>query len=527
MLGRAHAGVLAAAPLFALVVACSAAPAGESIGVDVGAIVGGAPDTTHKAVVAIISSRGEEATRCSGTIIKTDPEQKIGWVATAAHCVSELPPILVLGADDFADPLARRFQIIDFAFDRRYANAAGSPYDFAIIRIAGVDATTPTIPLVRGDDTLVEGATVTSVGYGRTTGLAPAPGAGSDSTIRKSIAKKIASVDARLIKFDMSTDGFCFGDSGGPVLAQSGETKRVVGIHSYVARDSDTPGSCIGDGFSGRVTAAGTFFTEAMAKPLPEDACLLCKTQAASGDGQCAVARRACLGDPDCKSYYQCRVVDKEPESTCKTKFPAGEAPALAALGCVCETACVAECGETATCDPTLAPPPSGNDGDEEEGGTCSVNLAPGDCNTCVETACCAEVKACADDPTCQACTLAAPPAAVGSTRTDNAACTDNALRAKLGTCAATHCANECAAIAPPSSSDGEEWSPDSDIGVSGNSPSAEEEPEGSRIEVRKGALGACSFGTLGTGAGDTTAVAALALAATVACRRRRARIAP
>lgn len=517
MQGRVHVGVLLVTPLLALAVACSSAPA-DGVDVDRNEIVGGQRDTKHQAVVAIISRKGDKTSRCTGTIVKTEPTQKVGWVATAAHCITDFPPVLVLGANDFLDAVAKRYQVIDFAADARYTGEAGSPYDFGIVRIAGVDADTPSIPLVRGEDNLEAGMSVTSVGFGRTTGKAPDAGAPANS-VRHAIVKKVEGVEPRLIRFDMSTDGFCFGDSGGPVLSGTTAAPQIVGIHSFVAQPQGEQGSCVGDGFSGRVTAAGSFFSEQMARPLPQDQCLLCRTQASSNDGKCAVARRVCLADEDCAEHYFCRAEGKT-EAECKAEFPKGEAQAVAALGCVCADACVAECGETSTCRADLAPPPSG---ESEEGGECSVTLAPGACNTCVATSCCEEVRACADDPKCQACTLAASAGAVGSTATDSGACLANPLRNKLGACAVTKCANECAIQLPPepeiTEDDGETWSPSPDFGAGPKEPAADDD----RVPPREKAAFGCAFGA-GTSApaSDLGLVSGLALALAALARRRR-----
>ena len=153
--------------------ACSSAdpsaPADPRVGQTSSPIINGQVDTTHQAVVAIALQQGSQGGLCSGTIVKVDPATHIGWVLTAAHCV-DIPPVLVLQSNDFSMTTGTlRYDIVDYEADSRYSGQTGSPYDFAMVRIAGVDANTPTIPLVGSPDNLTVGTNVVSVGYGRTT----------------------------------------------------------------------------------------------------------------------------------------------------------------------------------------------------------------------------------------------------------------------------------------------------------------------------------------------------------------------
>src|SRR5687767_12903510 len=158
----------------AFAVACSASPASddEVTGRTSSAIINGTLDTKHPAVVAVILQQGSQGGICSGTIVKIDATRKIGWVATAAHCV-DVPPVVVIGGEDFLKPGALHYEVLDYEADSRYGNQAGSPYDFAMVRIAGVEASSPMIPLVSGADGLAVGTPVTSVGYGRTSTQTP------------------------------------------------------------------------------------------------------------------------------------------------------------------------------------------------------------------------------------------------------------------------------------------------------------------------------------------------------------------
>jgi hypothetical protein len=416
-----RASSLLAVPALALaVVACSAGsppnartnepePEPEVIGRTSSAVINGQLDTTHQAVVAIVLQQGSQGGLCSGTIVKTDPVTHIGWVVAAAHCV-DIPPVFVLQGDDFSKPDLLRYDIIDYKADPRYGGQVGSPYDFAVLRIAGVDAATPTIPLAGASDGLAVGTTVLSVGYGRTTLIAS--GSTDENTQRRHVTKSLASVGQQ-ISYNMQTSGICQGDSGGPVLVSSGGVEKVAGIHSYVQ------GDCNGVGVSGRVSFGLSFLSGEIAKALPAIDCDLCGKIANSGAGVCAAATKSCLADKQCGGYYEC-LSSGATKTACLAKFPKAEGPFNVAANCQCTQACTTECKSSFEC--SNAP-------------KCGYKLPAGECATCTESACCDEALACAADGTCYVCL-----------KTNDAAaeCATNAARKAMATCVASKCKTQC-----------------------------------------------------------------------------------
>lgn len=399
--------------LLVALAACSASPpaAEETTRTTSSAIINGEVDTTHQAVVAIALQQGNQGGLCSGTIVKVDPTTHIGWILTAAHCVA-IPPVLVLQGNDFSQTTGTlRYDIVDYAADSRYNGQTGSPYDFAVIRIAGVDASTPTIPLVASPDGLAAGTNVLSVGYGRTSLIASGPG--DDNSIRRHVAKTLSQVGQE-IAYDMRNDGICQGDSGGPVLVTTGGTEHVAGVHSYVQ------GDCNGTGVSTRVSFGASFIGSELAKPSPTDDCDLCTKIANSGNSACAEASRNCLADKECGGYYECLSSGKT-KAQCLAQFPKAEGPFNAAANCTCTTACATQCKGTIDCKNTPK---------------CGYKLPAGDCTTCTESACCDDALSCAADGTCYVCL-----------KTKDAAteCATNAARKKMATCVATKCKAECA----------------------------------------------------------------------------------
>jgi len=443
------------------------------------AVINGQLDTTHQAVVAIVLQSGSQGGLCSGTIVKTDPATHIGWVVAAAHCV-ELPPVFVLQGDDFSqNGGVLRYDVIDYKADSRYSGAVGGPYDFAVLRIAGVDGSTPTIPLASASDGLAVGTNVLSVGYGRTTLIAS--GAGTENTVRRKVAKQLSQV-GQMIAYNMATSGICQGDSGGPVLVGSPGSEKVVGIHSYVQ------GDCNGVGVSGRVSFGLSFLQGEIAKALPTDSCDLCGQIANSGNGTCAAATRNCLADKECGGYYEC-LSSGASKATCLTKFPKAEGPFNAAANCVCTQACPTQCTGTLECRNTPK---------------CGYKLPAGACTTCTEGACCDAALACASDGACYVCL-----------KTNDAAaeCATNAARKAMATCVASKCKTECAGSGLDTGADPAALDPaaDADAGPTGSGATTTTTTSGCSVTRAASRTSTPAY-----------ALSALALGALLARRRRR-----
>jgi hypothetical protein len=273
------------------------------------AIVNGSLDTTHGAVVTVVSSASnDEIAICTGTIVQTDPPRGLGWVATAAHCVSEGPPRAVFEGTDYLASDRVRHNVVGFTADSRFdINKPEAGYDFAVVRISGVTATTPIIPLATAPDSVVVGSSMTNIGYGRTT----RPPADADTNSeRHVVTAPIGEVSQLFLGYDTAQRGACQGDSGGPWLVGDGDTLRVVGIDSY----GNT--TCDGFAYAGRVQAGLDFFDVALGLAAP-DPCALCTTLARSSGGKCASDKSAvcicndacadeCKGSTDCANVSTC-----------------------------------------------------------------------------------------------------------------------------------------------------------------------------------------------------------------------------
>lgn len=455
-------------------VACSSEPSqpSEPVRQTSSAIINGQLDTTHPAVVMLYSQTGTEAGLCTGTIVKV--QGNVGWVATAAHCV-DIPPSIVIQGEDILSDDSLHYEVLDYAADPRYN---GGSYDFAVVRIAGVDATTPVIPLTGTPDGLAVSTTVVSVGYGKTK-LNQPPTDPDQNTKRWRVTKTLDQVQGTLIRYDMASSGICQGDSGGPVLVGSPPNERVVGIHSFVEqiRGSD----CNGRGYSGRVTAGANFFDQQLAKAPPPDDCSFCEKVANSGNGECVTMTKGCFSDPECKGYYDCisTCSTLNCRSECTKKYPKAQGPIAALSACVCARACVDKCGSAPQC----AGVPK-----------CGYELPEGECSTCMEGACCNETFDCTRDGTCYLCL---------KNQDADEACATNAARKALATCVAKSCKAECA-----------------DTGLDlGADPTGEEEAGGGTKVIRT--TEGCSFAAPARSAGSHVWFG-IALAAGIAALRRR-----
>jgi hypothetical protein len=408
--------------------ACSASqPAPLSLELDRAeqAILNGQPDTTHDAVVFLLSGTAA----CTGTIIKVDATAKVGWVLTAAHCVvgdGGKPVFAYQGAN--ADPTkgaTKRYAVIDAVAHTGY-NPNGFARDFGMVRIAGVDATTPVLPAATSTDGLAIGRTVLSVGYGRTT---PADVANPESnTVRRAISKPIADLNAAQIVYSQAPannpSGICSGDSGGPVVATVNGAERVVGVHSFVSNDCRTAG------YSGRVTSELAWLNARLSDPLPAlNSCAACKANATSGNGKCAARFEACINNVDCGGLYKCVIGCPNAicQRDCYTKYPLGTGPLIAALGdtCPCVDACAAQCATDPTC---------------RDASACGYAVNANSCGRCQAQKCCAETAAAAADGAAYQCLES-----LGR----GAGCQANALYTGIQKCEAAKCPTECGVAAP------------------------------------------------------------------------------
>jgi uncharacterized protein (TIGR03382 family) len=317
---------------FVVVLGLGCAQDPPELGESQSAIIGGELDTTHEAVVLLASKMG----LCSGTIVKVDAARKVGWVLTAAHCVTDPPEAVLQGPDFAAQGKAIRYAVLDFKAHPQYSESSFAR-DIAVVRILGVDASTPVIPIAGAADGVVRGTPVLSIGYGRTTPSNQAP---DMNTRRKRIAKTITNVSAVQLQYSLSGGGICSGDSGGPVLTTNGGEK-VVGVHSTVS------GDCLVDGNSVRVSSELAFINAELTRAVPaQTSCTACLNVQTSGNFECAKAERACLSDATCGALVDCyqKCVSESCRVACRAKHSGAEGKFNKVVACGCRVGCKTEC---------------------------------------------------------------------------------------------------------------------------------------------------------------------------------------
>jgi MYXO-CTERM domain-containing protein len=398
-------------------VACAPSQSQDDVGASSAAILNGTEDTTHDAVVLLSTGRSI----CTGTIVKKDVEKKVAWIATAAHCVTPDAPNVAMLTKDWGAPGSKRFGVIDSKHHSNYNSTVFGVDDVAVVRIAGIDETTPVIPLASATDTLAQDAVVSSVGFGTTN---PDPHVALSNKKRNIVKKPVKELTPNYIRYDQAdASGICAGDSGGPVLVGTGADERVVGIHSFV-RGPD-PELCKGESTSVRVSSELTFFDAEIAKPVPApDSCEFCGAAAdAATTGACPAALDKCRTSQDCVNFNNCLAGGGTP-ANCTQQFPLGEGPFMAYMNCSCtqvRDTCPAECGKT---DARCANVPK-----------CGAAVPTNDCGTCIEGSCCKEMADCAADGQCFACLKG---------NDADPKCAQNAVRKAVASCMKSKCDTQC-----------------------------------------------------------------------------------
>lgn len=446
-------------------VACSSADGGSShTGTQDSEIINGNLDTTHQAVVTILS----QDSACSGTIVAKDVTRGIGYVLTAAHCVdSQHPPVEVHQGNDYAQP-DKVYSVLSYQQHPAYGGV-NTQNDVGMIRIAGVDAATPTVDIGFGAS-VSNGMSVMSVGYGLT-------GDGSQNSRRYNITKNLNGVSSAIVQYSLSGGGICSGDSGGPVLSPTSGSQQVIAVHSSVSNSNGV--TCSGTGYSVRVSYHQSFITDFINEQV-EQSCDVCRQVAQSGT--CSSAIDSCLNNSSCSALVQCFNACASGDSaciqTCANNNSGGVSLYNAIIDCTCN-ACTTEC--EAEC----------------AGPSCGFQFQDATCTSCHEASCCQEGIDCADDAECTTCvTTSNPPAS----------CANNAALNAWNSCLSQSCASECNVSNGGSGGSGGSSGSAGSAGSAGSSSGGNGGSGGSGAEG--GAAGSGVGGDAGSGAGGSGASA-------------------
>lgn len=340
---RAHLSFVAAATI-ALTSGCSDAPVDlPSVAESEAPIINGTLDTTHQAVVAVLSNNSA----CTGTIINVQPPY--AFVLTAAHCVDD-PPQVVRQGNDYDSGSAIQYNVQDYEAHPGYN---GSVNDFAMLRITGASASTPLMAVMTAaEDNIANGRQFTHVGYGVIQGDPNQVG----TTQRHKTTGSVVDTTSLTLTFNAMSSGVCFGDSGGPNIDNT--TGKVAGVNSSVST-----GQCNGYSFSGRASAVLSSFIMPFinnAPPPPVD-CDGCFEAATTGTGDCTGAVNACFNNSACDALVTCfnGCSTQTCINNCATTHAAGLDLYNAIFDCVCDSACTTECESASMCQGTGGAPPT------------------------------------------------------------------------------------------------------------------------------------------------------------------------
>lgn len=306
---------------------------GEPIGLLSSAVLNGAPDTTHTAVVSL----GLPGELCTATIVGVHETE--GLALTAAHCCygSATADIHILMGDQATE--GQDLTVTQIAIDRAYD---GQSHDFCIVTFTGTSERIAGLPralLPNGPVELSVGDVLDFVGYG--------VDAEGNINIRQRAAVPLTGIDELTAHYDQTQGGPCSGDSGGPGFF------NVDGVETLAVVVSGGADDCKGEGVSGRVDAVLEDFIEPyLAGQAQRLSCGECAKAAASRVGSCIEARLSCLNDPACGALAQCysSCLDDSCRALCTAENLGGLSTYNAIEECVCSAACADVCTEDELC---------------------------------------------------------------------------------------------------------------------------------------------------------------------------------
>jgi hypothetical protein len=221
------------------------------------AIIAGTPVSGDPAIMALLSFKGAQGSRCTATLITPR------LLLAAAHCITETPGSerFIFPGDNDRNGTAPGMLAVKAVITNPAYGAPRQGNDFCIV-VLEAPLAIPPVRLNRAALAGAQGKTVRYVGYGITV----VGNLGSGGVKRQNTAP-LAQVTDLLLTIAPNANQSCEGDSGGPLLLDrgDGQGEAIIGINSFV----DAP-ACRRNSFFQRVDTQLGWIDEQIKKYDPD-----------------------------------------------------------------------------------------------------------------------------------------------------------------------------------------------------------------------------------------------------------------
>ena len=200
-----------------------AAPSEDVEQVPPAPIVAGMATTTDPSVVEVFIIGNGSVAKCTATLVTPR------ILVTAAHCIAGRTTArygVFLGNDD-GNVTGKDLLAASAAFDPMYGKASDG-HDLGVVVLAA-PLSRPLVPLNRVPLESAVGKQARYIGYGLTNGIKE-----TGDGIKRQATGTIAEVTDELIRIGKNANGTCHGDSGGPLLMDTGDGREaLIGTVSF------------------------------------------------------------------------------------------------------------------------------------------------------------------------------------------------------------------------------------------------------------------------------------------------------